>query len=594
VRQRSERRGANVGSLVLVAGVTGVFASMRVLDAYGLFVLALVGTRIIAALSLNVLMGYAGQVSLGQAAFVGVGAFSAAQLAEWAPFPIPLVAAVVVGAAVATVVGLPSLRIRGLQVAATTLAFGVAVGGTVFARPWAGSSSSGLALTRPVLLRGNMSFAVAVWTAVAVVILADGALRGSRLGRAFTAVRDREDNAAAWGIAVNRTKLVAYAVSGAYAGLAGGLFAYLLQRVTPGPFDVWASLLLVAAAVIGGQGSVAGVAVAAAALAALPELLRSLQVWAPLFGALMLVVVPTVRPEGLGWVLDRPLPWPGSRTRAGRRTDPNLRQPGSPLAVLACPVRPLSVALPTRPLLAVHELGVRFGGVVALDEVSVSVGRHEVVGLIGPNGAGKSTLFNCVSGLTRPSAGNVRYHGIDLLGQPPSARQGLGLARTFQQVGLCLPQTVWENVMIAQHPYRGDREAAARAREALELMSLDQVADTTVGDLAHGQQRLVEIAAALSTRPDLLLLDEPAAGLNSEEAAALVDRIAELRARLDLSLLLIEHHLPVIMSLCDHVYVLAEGRVIAEGTPERVQEDPVVTSAYLGTRVRSEVARHAS
>ena len=605
------RRPVQLGSIVVAGGIAVVALSIRAMDPFSLFVAALVGTQVIAALSLNVLMGYAGQVSLGQAAFVGVGAYGAAQLAEWLPFPLPIVGAVVVSAAVAALVGLPSLRIKGLQVAATTLAFGVAAGGVLFARPWSSSSASGVALVRPHELAGGRTFAYLVWAVLAMVVAFDMALRRGRLGRAFMAVRDREENAAAWGIAVGRTKLMAYAVSGAYAGVAGALYAYLLQRVTPGPFDIWASLGLVAAAVIGGRGSIAGVALAEAALCAGPELLRSLQVWAPFVGALALVAVPVLRPEGLSWLLDRPVRLPGRQRvgRAGRSVRPLSTRPARPAAgatpaaepltrpsALGTALRPLQLSVPMRDVLEVSDLRVRFGGIEALGGVDLRVGRNQTVGLIGPNGAGKTTVFNAVSGLVRPEAGRIRYRGIDLLGLPSHSRQGLGLARTFQQVGLCMAQSVQSNVLIAQHPYATSGRIGSlatlrapqpidlqgRAEEALALVGLEHLAEARVADLPHVTQRLVELAAALASGPELVLLDEPASGLSPEEALAFVDRIRQLRRELGLTLVLIEHHLPVVTQLADYVYVLAEGQVLASGTPEQIQEDERVIATYLG------------
>jgi branched-chain amino acid transport system permease protein len=560
-------------------------------------------------------MGYAGQVSLGQAAFVGMGAYSAAQLSEWIPFPGPLIGAIVIGALVATLVGLPSLRIKGLQVAATTLAFGVMAGGVIFARPWSASSASGMAINRPSALSSNETFAFVVWGMLALVVVVDWLLRQGRLGRAFTAVRDREENAAAWGIPVGRTKLAAYAVSGAYAGLAGSLYAYLLQRVTPDPFDVWASLGFIAAAVIGGRGSLAGVAIAEGVLTLAPELMRSLQWWAPFIGAVALVAVPTLKPEGIGWLLDRPISVLNFVKRRKERQLSFGREgvlryergtDGAPQAVLeSSKIRPIGLSVPARTVLEVSGVSVRFGGLDALSQVDLTVRRHETVGLIGPNGAGKTTLFNCISGFVRPTEGSVRYRGREMLGLPTHIRQGLGLARTFQHPGLCMPQSVRQNMLIAQHPYAhggtlgavasvspssGRSDVAKRAEEALALVGLAHVSDAIVGELPHVQQRLVEIAAGLASGPELLLLDEPAAGLSPEEADAFVERLRSLREELGLTILLIEHHLPVVTRLSHHIYALAEGRVLAEGSPEEIQANEAVIDVYIGKRSAKEAS----
>lgn len=226
--------------------------------------------------------------------------------------------------------------------------------------------------------------------------------------------------------------------------------------------------------------------------------------------------------------------------------------------------------------------------VLANDGITLTVGRAEVFGLLGPNGAGKSTLFNCISGLVTPQSGRICYRGEDLLGAAPQRRPALGIARTFQQVGLCGPQTVRENLLIAQHTLAGGRHGQrrsvleARSDIALGLLGLGSVAGKKVADLTHGQQRLVEVAAALSAVPELLLLDEPAAGLNPEEAMQLTEELLELREALDLTIVIVEHHLPVVSRLCDYVYVLDQGRILAKGAPEEVQRDPSVIATYLG------------
>jgi branched-chain amino acid transport system permease protein len=584
---------------VLAATACAVLAVLPGAGAYTLYVLALVAAQIIAVLSLNLLMGYAGQVSLGQAALVGSGAYAAAQLAAWGvPFPLVIPAAAVATGAMAAVVGLPSLRIRGLQLAATTLAFGIVAERLIFARPWDRASSLGVAAPRPSYVAGDRAFLMVTLAGLVLVGLLDVAVRRSRVGRAFRAVRDREDTAAARGVPVASTKLLAYALSGVYAGVAGGCLAFLVERVTPAPFTVWASLGLVATVVVGGLGSFAGAVVAGATFAGLPELLRPAATLTPLAGALLLAVVPILRPGGLGWLLDRKLPPLRLRRRAPQGGAP---LPGTSPEAAAVPGparRPLPLVVPVRSLLVARDVEVAFGGNRVLRGAGFEVDRGESVGLIGPNGAGKTTLFNCVSGFLRPSAGEIRYRGRDLLALPPEARPWLGLARTFQQVGLSGPQTVRDNLLLAQYvvePYgvaaalartprvrRAEAELAARAEAALELVGAADLADVAVADLPHGSQRLVEVAAALAAGPELILLDEPAAGMGPDETAALAALLRRLRASLGLTLVVIDHHVPFVTAVCDRVYVLVEGAVIAEGPPEQIRRHPTVAAVYLG------------
>jgi branched-chain amino acid transport system permease protein len=580
---------------VLGAGLAGALAVLVYGGGYTLYVAAFVAISVIAVLSLALLMGHAGQVSLGQAALVGSGAYIAAQLYAWkVPFPLVIPGAALATAALGVLVGLPSLRIRGLQLAATTLAFGILCERLLFERPWDSASTLGVSAPRPAALAGDRAFLALTLGLLVGVGLLDAAVRRSRVGRAFRAVRDREDTAAAKGVPVAVTKLGAYALSGAYAGVAGASFAFLLERVTPAPFTVWASLGLVAAVVVGGLGSFAGAVVAGAFFAGVPELLRSAASLTPLTSALLLTVVPIIRPDGLGWLLDRPLP----RLRRPRPVD--LREPRGTVASSALdPVwRPVPLVVPVRSLLEVSGIDVAFGGNQVLQGVGFTVGRGESVGLIGPNGAGKTTIFNCVSGFVRPSAGRISYRGRDLLALPPQARPWLGVGRTFQQVGLSPAQTVRENMLLAQHtvePYsataallrlprvrRAEQRLAMRADAALELLGAAELADVRVGDLPHGNQRLVELAAVLASGAELVLLDEPAAGMGPDEASRLAGLLRELQDSLDITLLVIDHHVPFVSAVCDRVLVLSDGTVIAEGAPEQIRRDPLVAAVYLG------------
>ena len=599
-----EPRSVHVGAVLV--GATGLvtLAVMPLVGDFTLFVLGLVVVQSIAVLSLNLLMGYAGQVSLGQAAFVGVGAFATAEAARvGTPFPLTILAGVVGGALVAAIVGLPSLRIRGFQVAATTLAFGLVAERLLFTRPWDPGAGTGLGLDRPNVIDGGQGFLLLALAGLAAVIAVDRAIRRSRVGRAFTAIRDREDTAAARGIPVGLTKLLAYALSGAIAGLAGGLFAYLLQRATPESFTAFVSLGLVAAVVVGGLGSWSGAIVAGVVFAGLPELLRPAAGYAPLAGAALLLIVPVLRPEGLGWVLDRTMTF-GRRERA-----PAAGSSEDPRAAIEGGLRPLPLAMPVRTVLAATDVAVSFGGVRALAGVTLEVRRREIVGLIGPNGAGKSTFFDAISGAIPPDTGAIRYRGRDLLSLPAAARPGLGIGRTFQQVGLSPRLTVLDNVVLAQHVLARygvsaalvraphvigtERRLRERAIAALEIVGLRDEVDATVGDLSHGQRRLAEVAAVLASGPDLVLLDEPFAGTGPEESVALADRLADLRDALDITIVVIEHDVPLVARVSDHIYVLDQGVVLAEGSPAEIQADPDVAAIYVGTPVERREVVHA-
>ena len=601
-----KRRRAKIGAALIIVAFAAVLFSMTFTSEYTGFVLGLVVVNAVAILSLNLLMGYAGQVSLGQAAFVGIGAFTAAQLAQSnVPFPLPIILAGLFAALVAAGVGLPSLRIRGLQVAATTLAFGAVAQYFLFKRPWTSNAGTSVQVTRPNLIATDKAVLLMGLIGLVVILIIDRQIRHSRIGRAFFSIRDREDTAAARGVKVGPTKLQAYAFSGFYAGVAGGLYAYLLQTVASDTFDVFKSLGYVAAVVIGGLGSWSGAIVSGGLFAGIQQLLSGIARYVPVIEAGLLTLTPVLRPEGLGYILNRsvfvPLPWVKPRPEEG------VGDVRSAIELIAPPKRPLSLSVPTRTLLTAKDVGVRFGGLVALHDINMEVRRGEIVGLIGPNGAGKSTFFNAIGGFVKPNSGSIYYRGKDLLALPAHARAGLGIARTFQQVGLSGPQTVWENMMFAQHQLASqygltaallstpqmrkvEKELQTRARAALEVIGLTDYTEERVLNLSHGNQRLAEVAAAISTGPELLMLDEPFAGVGPEESEQLAERLTELRAELDLTILVIEHDVPLVASLCSYIYCFAEGGMLAEGSPDEVQNNADVISTYIGEPLAKEAA----
>jgi branched-chain amino acid transport system ATP-binding protein len=260
-------------------------------------------------------------------------------------------------------------------------------------------------------------------------------------------------------------------------------------------------------------------------------------------------------------------------------------------------------------VLELRELSIRFGGLQALDDLSMRINEWEIVGLIGPNGAGKTTAFNCVTGFYRANRGRVLYRGEDVTNVPPHRKAAMGFGRTFQNVGMVKSTTALENLKTAQHASAGydvlsallgapsarqrEKELTAKADAILELLGLEQVRDMQVGGLSYGTLKLLELGCALATDPDILLLDEPSSGMGPEEAEELGDRLLALRRELGLTMLLIEHHVPLVTRVCDYVYVLNFGQLLAEGVPADIKNHPDVVAAYLGGEAPDALAESA-
>ena len=571
----------------------------------------------VAGLSLNILAGYTGQLSLGHWALVGVGAFTSAKVTAPLEMRLPwtagLLAAIVVGAGVGFLIGLPSLRIRGLYLAIATVAFHFAMEFSVFAADAVSHGSAGAELPRPYFGSKALSLdaqylALMLVVAVAVWFL-DVNITSTNIGRSLQAVRADEDVAASFGIDVRRAKLVAFTLSGAVAGTAGCLYGHLYQFANASSFPFQRSLLIVTIVVIGGVGSRTGVVAAGAFFGMAPIINEAIfgqaaESWDLIIGSAALLVTIAFNPEGLAGSIR------GARNRKAEReardhavahADDVVDETMPPLPEMPRPVGVPPRAVSSQTVLSAERITVDFGGLRAVDDASLSVTRNRIVGLIGPNGAGKTTLFNAIAGVLQPTSGAVHLNGRDVSSLRADERASLGLARTFQSLGLARDRSVRENLLLAQHlladyPLASGlagvgpvvaREVELRERvdTTLEALAFTQFADTPVRNLSGGQQRIVEITAALLTAPELVMLDEPSAGMAPAAVENLSERLREMRDDLGRTILLIEHNIPLVLDVCDELYVMSSGRVIAHGDPAAVVADPEVITAYLGAEV---------
>ena len=553
-------------------------------------------------LSLVVVTGRGGQLSLGQAAYAGLGALFTALLAA-GRFPglprlpelVALALAVVLVAPLGLLTGWPAISRQGLALALATFAVGVGVSRFVFAQPYA---TSGLSLDRPAGFDGDRAYYVLELALLAAALLATRALRGGRTGRALAAMRDHESGASAAGVQVPSLKLLAFVSGAALAALGGGMLGMGLRAFDPGAYDPVRGLLWFAAVVVLGADSTLGALAAAALLVGLDAGARG-GVAAALIGVLAVLVgrFPGGPYEALRTAAGRLRPGRRARltevgTQARRRLRPTGQLPtprpalagtgaagparaggphGSGAAPLAVPHAPTPRPAPrtlASPVLSARALHVRYGGFTALDGVDLEVRAGQVTAVVGPNGAGKSTLFHCLAGTLRPARGQVRFEGRDITRLAAHARTRLGIARTFQQLAVFPSLTVAENVRVGAEQGRVNDPVAVEP--ALRLLGLDgPVRTLPAAGLPTGTLRRVELARALAGSPRVLLLDEPAAGLDSAEVAAL-SRVLKALAADGTALLVVEHDLDLVADLADVVHVMAAGRIVASGPPEHV------------------------
>jgi ABC-type branched-subunit amino acid transport system ATPase component/ABC-type branched-subunit amino acid transport system permease subunit len=598
---------------------------------------------------LDIVVGYVGQVSLGHAGLFGIGSYTAGILFFHLGWPIwaTIPASIVVTSIFGGILALPALKVIGPYLAMVTLAFGTIAQILINEMTWLTEGPLGIKLTRPELMGVPMTKAEYFWLVAAFCILAmvviDRFVK-SQMGRAFEALRDSPIACDCMGVSVYRFKVIAFVISAAFAGLAGCLYAYSEQYISPNTYNNELAVLFLLGIIMGGRKSRLGALIGAAIIVLLPKLLDDINLFRivasiiaiavvvgagmalskkvttprrvavpiagvvglaafsfwlntisdwrlSIFGFMILLVVYYLQNGIVGFAKSfyQSITGKAKTTRGGE-----VEAVDDSISFISA-VGNQNVGAE---LLKVDSVLMQFGGLKALNNVDLSIKRGTIHGLIGPNGSGKSTMMNVLTGIYVPTAGNVLYAGESVVGKTSSDIALSGIARTFQNVQLFGEMTAIQNILVGLHHTfksnmleialnlprykRESAEAHARAMALLKFVGLDDLANEEARNLPYGKQRLLEIARALALDPELLLLDEPAAGLTAPDIKELLRIIRKIRDN-GITFILIEHHMDVVMSVCDTVSVLDFGQKIAEGKPAEVQANEKVIHAYLGT-----------
>ena len=617
---RPKMRTAVIAPVVIGAGVVATLTS-------GSYRFGIITSMIVTIimLSLVVLTGLVGQISLAQAGIAGTAGFALSKLGDAAgiPFPISPLLAALVATVFGVLIGIPALRIRGAQLAVVTLAGAVALEKFIF-RNTQLAEAAGNPIADPTLFGLDMGiregrtiarveFAILVLLVVTVCAILVGNLARSATGRRFLAVRSNERAGASVGISIANTKLLAFGIASFLAGVGGAFLGYSRGQLSADSFTVMVGLSFLAFAYLGGITTVSG-AIIAGTFAPLGIgfviLDRALDIGTAyqILAGIGLVLTAIFNPEGIAGANRKNFDKmraglaaraaakaaPGDDDAAAVRTAPAEAVPAAAAPTPRAVERPSFDDAPV--VLAINELTVRYGGLKAVDDASLRVREGEIVGLIGPNGAGKTTMIDALTGFI-PSEGRIEFCGAELTTEQPYQRARMGLSRTWQSLELFGDLSVRENVQVADERATAGSVLAdfvkparpvdlTRVDSALELVGLAGDADARPGDLPLGRQKLVGVARALASSPRVMLADEPAAGLDTAESRALGREIIDI-AEGGVSILLVDHDMGLVLEVCDYIYVLDFGQVIAEGTPADIRANEAVIDAYLGSEVHT-------